>query len=197
MKKYLFILLLPVFLIGFLVYIKKFFLIKNIKDKRVNIQDFLKNKGWVRNNNKSYIGGGGGRGIITVVAATTTTIYTTDLIPTPNPACVCTTGDVCANVCFYDKYASGVTYNSPIKCGLSSSIFSNAPTAVNKNNWCRYYLKTKGDANGDGKVNMMDYFYYVAASFGAKLPPSVNVDLNGDGFISSIDRAILVKTLKP
>ncbi len=124
-------------------------------------------------------------------------VNTIDPTPTPNPACVCATGDTCATACFFDKYPTGVVYNSPIKCSLGSNIFSSVPTTTNKTQWCRNYLRTKGDANGDGKVNILDYFYYVAAIFGAKLPPSVNIDLNGDGFISSIDRAILIKTLKP
>lgn len=121
---------------------------------------------------------------------------TVDPTPTPNPSCVCSAANTCATACFYDKYATGVTYASPMKCDLGAGIFSSAPTATNKNNWCRAYLRTRGDANGDGYVNMLDYFYYVTAINGGKLPPSVNIDFNGDGVVSSADKDILVKYIK-
>jgi hypothetical protein len=59
-------------------------------------------------------------------------------------------------------------------------------------------MRTKGDANGDGKASILDYFYYVSATvFGAKLPPTVNIDFNGDGVVSSADKAVLMKSLRP
>ena len=58
-------------------------------------------------------------------------------------------------------------------------------------------LKSQGDANCDGKVDMIDYYYLVQALNGGKTPPSVNLDFNGDGEIGLADRSIIVKTLHP
>jgi hypothetical protein len=44
---------------------------------------------------------------------------------------------------------------------------------------------------------MIDYYYLVLALNGGKIPPSVNLDFNGDGQIGLSDRAIIVKTLHP
>lgn len=121
-----------------------------------------------------------------------------DPTPTPNAACVCSTAGACATVCFFDKFPAptGFVYSSPIKCNLGNNIFQSVPTATDKTNWCRYYFKTKSDANGDGTVSLLDYFYYVSAQFGAKVPANVNLDFNGDNLISSVDRVILIKSLK-
>jgi hypothetical protein len=120
-----------------------------------------------------------------------------DPTPTPNPNCNCSDTGSCATACFFDKFAQGVNYSSPMKCNLPNTLFQTAPTATDKKAWCQAYLRTKGDANGDGKVNRIDYYYYVSAKHGAKLPPSVTVDFNGDGFISQDDRKVLIKSLKP
>lgn len=123
---------------------------------------------------------------------------TVDPTPTPVSTCNCAAAGTCAASCFFDKFASGVTYANPVKCNLGDALFKTAPTAANKNQWCRSYVRTRGDANGDGKVGILDYFYYVSgAVFGAKLPPTVNIDFNGDGVVSSADKAVLLKTLKP
>ena len=58
-------------------------------------------------------------------------------------------------------------------------------------------LRSQGDADCDGKVDMIDYYYLVQALNGGKTPPSVNLDFNGDGEIGLSDRAIIVKTLHP
>ncbi len=123
---------------------------------------------------------------------------TVDPTPTPVASCVCAAAGTCATSCFFDKFGSAVTYTNPIKCNLGAGLFSSAPTAANKNQWCRNYMRTKGDSNGDGKASILDYFYYMSATaFGAKLPPTVNIDFNGDGVISSADKTILMKSLKP
>jgi hypothetical protein len=114
--------------------------------------------------------------------------------PTPNLVCICQTSGICSNQCSFDKL-TGVTYPSSIKCNLSSSFFSESPSVLNKNNWCQRSNKTKGDANGDNKINYLDYFYYVSAVSGGKISPSVNPDFNGDGVINTLDRQIIVKTL--
>lgn len=122
---------------------------------------------------------------------------TNDPTPTPNPNCKCNTSNSCTTACFFDKYTTGVTYAGTIKCNAPGS-YSSDPTAAQKNQFCQNYLRTKGDANGDGKVTILDYFYYAAGSvFGAKLPPITNIDFNGDGSVSSADKTILMKTLKP
>jgi hypothetical protein len=58
-------------------------------------------------------------------------------------------------------------------------------------------LRSQGDANCDGKVDMVDYYYLVHALNGGTLPSSVNPDFNGDGEIGLADRTIIVKTLHP
>lgn len=119
-----------------------------------------------------------------------------DPTPVPPASCVCGGTGECATTCVYNKIG-GITYSTPIKCNLSTTLFSSVPTATDKNNWCKRFTKTAGDANGDGNVNMLDYFYYVQAIYGGKVPPSVNLDFNGDGFITSVDHDILIKALKP
>lgn len=121
---------------------------------------------------------------------------TVDPTPTPVATCLCASNS-CAASCFFDKFPAGVTYNAPIKCN-SPGAYVSVPTAANKNQFCRNYLRVRGDVNGDGKVNILDYFYYISATvFGAKLPPTANIDFNGDGVVSSADKTILMKSLKP
>jgi len=77
-----------------------------------------------------------------------------------------------------------VTYTKPPKCGVIANIYQSTPSETDKLNWCKYYLRVKGDANGDGVVNFLDYFYYVSVkSAAAKIPASINIDFNGDGNI--------------
>lgn len=56
--------------------------------------------------------------------------------------------------------------------------------------------KAQGDADCDGGINLMDYFYYVTAVNGGKIPTTVNPDFNSDGKINASDRAIIIKSLK-
>lgn len=119
--------------------------------------------------------------------------------PTPpiNPACVCDTGDVCNPGCTFSLLPAPSSYTSPIKCSLSATLFDSVPSADNKISWCRATNRTKGDANGDGKIENIDYYYYVAAVNGGKIPVSANPDFNGDGEVGTIDRAMLIKSLYP
>ena len=57
--------------------------------------------------------------------------------------------------------------------------------------------KAQGDANCDGTVNLLDYFYYVTAASGGRVPSSVNLDFNGNGTVNAEDRVIIIRTLKP
>lgn len=123
-------------------------------------------------------------------------------IPTvipPDPNCTCNTGTVannetCSNICPFAKFGD-VPYTNPIKCSLPGSIFSSPP--VDKNIWCNRSMRTKGDADGINGINSTDYFYYVSAVNGGKIPLAVNPDFNGDGEVGASDRAIIVKSLEP
>lgn len=127
-------------------------------------------------------------------------LNTVDPTPTPNPLCICSTANVCTTYCIFDKFSIQnetnpvFSYQTVIGCNYSN--FQSPPTTDQKNKWCRSYYRTKGDADGDGEVNFIDYFYYVAARSGAKLPPNIMPDFNGDNFISDIDKNIVIKSLK-
>lgn len=134
-----------------------------------------------------------------VLCETKIKVQSVDPTPTPQATCTCGATGLCATTCFYDKFTTpvGFTYSSPRKCNLSSSLFTSVPTQDQKNAWCRSYYKSKGDANGDGKANLMDYFYYISSRVGQKVPPTVNVDFDGDGFVTeTFDRAVIMQSLK-
>jgi len=82
--------------------------------------------------------------------------------------------------------------NTPTPIPTSSITSTPTPTQPNS---CS--LRSQGDADCDGKVDMIDYYYLVLALNGGKTPSSVNLDFNGDGQIGLSDRAIIVKTLHP
>jgi hypothetical protein len=138
-------------------------------------------------------------GSVTIPTPTATPIPPTATpIPptvTPPPGCECNTDNTCATVCAFDKFAPPITYTDPIKCSLPDSLFYTVPSAANKTAWCQANKRTEGDANGDDVINTTDYFYYVAAKAGAKIPANVNPDFNGDGNIAIDDRAIIRKVV--
>lgn len=117
--------------------------------------------------------------------------------PTDNPNCKCNALKNCTTQCQFDKFSDVTTYPNTIKCGLADSVFQTVPTTDNKNRWCRAEKRTKGDADGDGTVTFKDYFYYVTAKLGFKIPASVNPDFNGDNVIDTKDRDIIIKSLLP
>jgi len=102
----------------------------------------------------------------------------------------------CDSSCVFSKQP-GANYPNPLSCSLSSSLFSAVPTQDDKNNWCRRSERTKGDADGNGVVEMLDYYYYVGVVNGGKIPANVNPDFNGDGEVGRADREIVIKTLNP
>jgi|GEM_PF-5844321 len=53
-----------------------------------------------------------------------------------------------------------------------------------------------GDANQDGSVTLLDYYYFVLKQAGGTLPGGVDVDFNHDGKIDSQDRQVIVDALK-
>ncbi|QQG44314.1 MAG: beta-galactosidase [Candidatus Roizmanbacteria bacterium] len=55
-----------------------------------------------------------------------------------------------------------------------------------------YASGIQGDADGNGVVNSVDYFYYVASVNGGHVPSSVNLDFNEDGEVGLFDRAIII-----
>lgn len=55
--------------------------------------------------------------------------------------------------------------------------------------------RSSGDADGNGIVNMADYYYYVAAANGGSIPTTVNPDVNGDGEVGVADRRIIINAL--
>lgn len=56
-------------------------------------------------------------------------------------------------------------------------------------------LKNQGDANCDGAVTMLDYFYFVQKNGGGGLPSGVDVDFNKDGKVDMVDYNIVVPKL--
>lgn len=117
-------------------------------------------------------------------------------VPTVNPLCACKTDFTCKNNCGFVKFTDINTYANPIKCSVAATFFTSAPTGAQKTNWCKRPMKTKGDATGDGKVTLVDYYYYLQAKVGGKVPPSINPDFNGDNLIDKKDRTIVIKSLK-
>mgnify|MGYP001451707649 CR=1 FL=1 len=112
---------------------------------------------------------------------------------TPIPGCLCE-NDTCADVCAFDKFDLPVTYTDPMKCSQDSTILFSTPTADQKNGWCRANLRTKGDVDGNGVFDRFDYFYYVSAVNGGQIPASANADADGDGTVSTFDRAIITRS---
>ena len=72
---------------------------------------------------------------------------------------------------------------------------TNTPTLTPTSNPSSCPKKTQGDANCDGQVDSIDYFYYVAAVNGGQVPPAVNPDFNGDGEVGLSDRTIIINSL--
>ncbi len=118
--------------------------------------------------------------------------------PTINLNCKCVQG-TCNNFCQFQKHQQ-ITYSNQIKCNLINlnNIYIN-PASISaqiKNNWCRRPLRTKGDSDGNKKVDLKDYFYYVQISYKGKIAEDINLDFNGDGKIDGLDKNIIIKTLK-
>lgn len=119
------------------------------------------------------------------------------LTPTPTAnSCKCNSNNVCKNTCTFDKFADINTYKNSITCKPANSSFKTTPTAGDRDAFCQATKKTKGDADLNGTVSIMDYFYFVMAKAGIKMPHNINTDFNGDGKINADDRVIIIKSLK-
>lgn len=121
----------------------------------------------------------------------------------PSVPCECDVAQNCSTSCPFSRYDTnqlpGVAYDNPIKCGLGplnvlASRFISIPTASDRNKWCARSDRTKGDTNGDGRVNGEDSADYQNFVMGRKINPNSNPDVNGDGKVSIEDRDIIVKT---
>ncbi len=108
-------------------------------------------------------------------------------------SCSCV-ADSCSSTCVFDVF-SDIAYSQPLKCTLPSTVHFSSPDAPLKNQSCTAAKRTKGDADGNGTINMLDYMYFISASFGGKVPPAVNPDFSGDGVVGAADRTIIIKSL--
>ncbi len=122
----------------------------------------------------------------------------TSVSPPVDTNCVCQTESSstpsCSTNCSFEKHAD-LTYVTPLGCRLPDNLFVIPPSTAQINGWCQASRRSKGDADGNGIVNNTDYFYYLRAVVGGKIPPTVNPDFNGDNEVGSNDRAIIIKTL--
>ena len=136
----------------------------------------------------------------------TKTLVVSETQVTQPPTCICNTNNACDSSCSFSTFSSSqlsnVSYANPVGCSLSSVPFSSTPTQTNQNQWCQRNLRTKGDATGDGKVDDLDYFYYVQAVSGGTMPIdsskslNVNPDFNGNGSVGTDDRIIVIHSLR-
>jgi len=51
------------------------------------------------------------------------------------------------------------------------------------------------DVDGNGKVDMLDYYYFTRAVYSGSLPTGIHADVNKDGQINNVDREIIVNAL--
>jgi len=113
---------------------------------------------------------------------------------TASPTCVCNSDNTCSTTCSFSKFSDITSYGSPVKCSQNLNILVTAATSTQKNGWCKANLRTKGDVDGNGIIDISDYYYYVAAVNGGKIPAFANADANGDGGVGPNDRIIIMKS---
>lgn len=124
---------------------------------------------------------------------------TNPTITPTNPLCNCVAAtNSCTTQCQFNKIASITTYppNDLIKCQkLATTRYQTVPTDNQIKDWCRRSNRTKGDADGNDVVNVLDYFYYVSVKSDGKIPAKINADFNGDGVVNGEDRVVVVRGL--
>lgn len=104
--------------------------------------------------------------------------------------------NACTGLCKFSANTTG-TLSSPYKCSLEQAQnVSPIPTQNDYNSFCNRPNRTLGDADGDSKVDDLDYFYYVKIVNGGVVKPNINADFNGDGVVSISDRVILIQSIK-
>lgn len=137
--------------------------------------------------------------------------YRTNLSAVPTPdyynECSCSPSGFCNLSCpvysinnKIDNYELYEHYSYPFKCSYETRILTNQPPSQqDKNSWCRLILndqkptprmRLKGDANGDSKINQLDYIIYLRANLGSPIYSQYNPDFNGDGKVDSLDLLI-------
>ena len=133
----------------------------------------------------------------TTSPVTTVPITTVAVSTTANPSCACGTNNLCSTTCtFSGGNPSNGNPSNVLSClredykGITSTI-----SPVNTNSFCNRNLRTKGDADGNGTINALDYFYYQQFVNGVKLPDNINPDFDGDSRVSVADRSIVINTL--
>ena len=124
---------------------------------------------------------------VTTVPITTTVAVST----TANPLCACGTNNLCTNSCTFAGVATGSTFS----CLREDDKISQTISAANKNSYCKRNARTTGDADGNGIVDSLDYFYYQQFVNGVKVADIINPDFNGDSVVSLADRNIVIGTL--
>jgi hypothetical protein len=106
-------------------------------------------------------------------------------------------GDICLpNVITATSYTfattPGKTYSWWVRAANATTESS---ATIQQSLVCVGSSTVMGDANGDGLVNFLDYFYYVSSRFGGGVPSNVKVDFNKDGVVNNKDRQILIPIL--
>lgn len=122
-------------------------------------------------------------------------------VPSIPDTCVCSENDVCDTSCVFERLtcdnetSCNIRYTQEVKCNREASGMSISSKDI-KDSYCRRYYRLSGDADGNGTVNKLDYFYYVRFVNGGKVPDDINPDFNGDGAVSVSDRNIIVRALQ-
>lgn len=110
---------------------------------------------------------------------------------TPIPGCDCVES-ACTSVCAFPTPGPGNMYVSPYKCAPTNS----SATLDLKKVFCQRQLRAKGDTDGNGKINLVDYDYYRrAVLLDDAIPTNINADANGDGEVGTTDGMIILTSL--
>lgn len=127
---------------------------------------------------------------------------TATLVPDPTGgqgSCGCQTDFSCSTGCTFQKRSdSDVTYANPIKCALPGTTQTAPSTQAKKDQWCTRTKRTMGDADGNGKINGTDYYWYRKTvklqRLNRRVSRNINADFNGDGEVGSVDAVIVLRT---
>ena len=124
--------------------------------------------------------------------ATSSPVISSSIFVTTSPVntiCGCESDNFCSTSCSFSGRAASDRASCDRDIGYGPIFDSD------KKSYCLRSFRTEGDADGDGQITPLDYFYYRQAVDGGKLPPGVNPDFNGDAVVSYSDRVIVIATL--